>query len=155
MNEQLASQHIWFQRLIGNWKCEIECAVIPGEPAEKTSGTEVFRSMGDFWVIGEGIMETGDCAGQSVMTLGYDTRKNQFVGSFISSLMTHLWPYCGQLDSSGQKLILDSEGPSFADDKTMSRYQDSIEFIDDNHRVLTSQVLLPSGEWQRFMTAHY
>lgn len=155
MSEQPTSQHHWLQRLVGNWTCEIECVMAPGKPVEKSTGTETFRSLGDFWVIGEGIMGTGDCAGRSVMTLGYDTRKQQFVGSFIASLMTHLWPYCGQLDSSGRKLILDSEGPSFADDGTMARYQDSIEFIGENHRVLSSQVLLSSGEWQRFMTAHY
>lgn len=155
LNEQLTSQHQWLQRLVGNWACEYECEISPGEPVEKTSGTETFRSLGDIWVIGEGIMNTGDCAGRTVMTLGFDTRKQQFVGSFITSLMTHLWPYRGQLDGSGRKLILDSEGPSFSDEGAMARYQDSIEFIDDNHRVLSSQVLLSSGEWQRFMTAHY
>jgi hypothetical protein len=52
-------------------------------------------------------------------------------------------------------LTLDTEGPSFSGDGTMAKYQDTIEFIDDNYRTLRSQFLNADGSWQEFMIAHY
>ena len=72
----------------------------------------------------------------------------------MASVMTHLWPYNGSLDASEKVLTLDSEGPDFTGQK-MAKYQDCIEFIDDDHRVMTSRVLGDDGKWNHFMTVHY
>ena len=89
------------------------------------------------------------------MTLGFDPQTKRFVGTFIASAMTHLWPYRGSLDASGTTLTLDSEGPSFSGDGTMAKYQDIIEFVTKDHRTLTARVQSADGSWQQFMTAHY
>jgi hypothetical protein len=62
------------------------------------------------------------------MTLGYDPQTQRFVGSFVASMMTHLWPYNGTLNAEGTVLTLDAEGPSFAGDGATAKYQDIIEF---------------------------
>ena len=97
----------------------------------------------------------GGGIGLTIMTLGYDTAKKRFVGTFIGSMMTNLWVYDGALDATGTKVVLDSEGPSFSGDGTMSKYQDTIEIKDANNRVLSSSVQGPDGKWQHFMTSHY
>ena len=33
-------------------------------------------------------------------TLGYDPAKKKYVGTFIASVMTHLWIYSGSLDAA-------------------------------------------------------
>lgn len=150
------SQHLWLQKLVGDWSVESECIMGPDQPPMKTSGREVVRGLGKLWTIGEGSGNTpdgGSC--DSVMTLGYDTQGKRFVGTFIASVMTHLWPYDGQLDPTGKILTLNSEGPSFAGDGTMAKYQDIIEFITDDHRTLSAKVLGADGVWQHFMTSHY
>ena len=73
------------------------------------------------------------------MTLGYDPAKKAFVGTFIGSMMTHLWVYDGELDAAGKVLTLDAEGPSFAATDKMAKYKDAIEIKSDDHRVLTSR----------------
>lgn len=155
MNEQPASEHQWLQKLVGEWTFEGECSMGPDQPPVKSVGREVVRSLGGLWTIGEGTMSTGHTAGVSIMTLGFSPRLKRFVGTFVASMMTHLWPYEGTLDNDGKVLTLDSEGPSVAGDGTIAKYQDWIEFIDDDHRTLSSRVLLPTGEWLQFMTAHY
>jgi len=75
------------------------------------------------------------------------------VAPFIASMMTHMWSYDGALDASEMVLTLDAEGPSFTGEG-MAKYQDIIEFVDDNHRILTSRFQDEHGEWQHFMTAH-
>jgi hypothetical protein len=149
-------EHQWLQRLVGEWTYEGECNMGPDQPAMKMTGYENVRSLGEFWTIGEGGGDTPDgkpCS--TIMTLGFDPGKQRFVGTFIASAMTHLWPYNGTLDSTGKILTLDSEGPSFSGDGSMSRYQDIIEFVSDDHRTLTSRVPGPDGEWITFMSAHY
>ena len=149
-------EHQWLHRLVGEWTFESECSVPPDQAPMKGTGWETVRSLGGLWTIGEGsseVPEGGMC--DSIMTLGYDPQSKRFVGTFIASMMTYLWPYNGTLDASGNVLTLDTEGPSFADDGTMSKYQDIIEFLDIDHRTLSSQVLGADGQWKSFMKAHY
>jgi hypothetical protein len=89
------------------------------------------------------------------MTLGYDPVKKRYVGTFIGSMMTHMWVYDGQLDAAGKVLTLDTEGPSFTAEGKMARYKDVIELKDDNHRTLSSSFLGDDGQWHHFMTANY
>ena len=149
-------EHQWLQRLVGEWTFEAECSSGPDQPPMKNTGREVVRSLGGLWTIGEGEGEMpsgGTC--RSIMTLGYDPQTGRFVGTFIASVMTHLWPYNGSLDAAGKVLTLDSEGPSFAGDGKMAKYQDIIEFVSDDHRILSSQFLGEDGQWVPFMKAHY
>jgi hypothetical protein len=150
------AEHRWLHQLIGEWNIESEFRMEPDQPPMKTRGREVVRALGELWTIGEGSGNTpddGSC--DSMMTLGYDPAKKRFVGSFIASAMTHFWSYDGSLDESGRVLTLDAEGPSFAGDGTMARYQDIIEFVTDDHRTLTSRMQSSDGSWSQFMIAHY
>jgi hypothetical protein len=91
----------------------------------------------------------------TIMTLGYDPQNERFVGTFIASMMTHMWRYNGSLDATEKILTLETEGPSMTDPKKMSKYKDVIEIQSDSHRVLSSHVQDDNGHWRQFMTAHY
>jgi hypothetical protein len=156
MQVEVQKEHEWLRRLVGSWTYESEAIMAPGQPPVKMVGSELVRSLGDVWVICEG---KGECPGEgtgfTVMSLGYDTAKKRFVGSFIGSMMTNLWIYDGALDPTGTKLVLDAEGPTMAGDGSTAKYQDTIEIKSPDHRVLRSSILLPDGKWQQFMTSHY
>jgi hypothetical protein len=49
----------------------------------------------------------------------------------------------------------DSEGPGFGGPGTTAKYQDVIEFIRDDHRVLRSRRPGDDGQWHEFMNANY
>lgn len=149
-------EHQWLHKLIGEWTFEGECNMGPDQPPIKNTGRESVRSLGGLWTVGEGESEMpGGGTSQSLMTLGYDPQLQRFVGTFIAGCMTWLWPYNGSLDADKKVLTLDSEGPSFADDGTMTKYQDIIEFLDDDLRTLSSQYLNADGKWVPFMKARY
>lgn len=149
------AEHQWLQRMVGEWTSEAEAVMEPGAPPATFTGTESVRSLGGLWVIGEG---SGDMPGggamQTVITFGYDPQKGKYVGSFVGSMMTHLWLYEGSLDAAG-KLVLDTEGPDFAAGGKMGKFQDVVEFVDDDHRVMRSHRRDDNGAWQQFMIAHY
>jgi hypothetical protein len=101
---------------------------------------------------GEGEMPGGGI-GLTLMTLGYDPAKKKYVGTFIGSMMTHLWVYEGTRE--GNVLTLDTVGPSFSGDGSLVAYQDIIEIVSDDHRTLNSQLKGPDGNWAKFMSGHY
>ncbi len=155
MISEAQDEHRWLHRLIGDWRFEAECGAGPGQPPMKFNGSEIVRSLGGLWTIGEGIGETPEGSTHtSIMTLGYDPSKKCFVGTFVSSMMTHLWPYSGKLNAEGDALELDSEGPAFSGEG-MAKYKDTIKLVDDHHRILSSKMLGGDGQWTEFMTSHY
>ena len=56
---------------------------------------------------------------------------------------------------AGKVLTLDTEGPDFSGGLAMVPYQDIIEFVSDDHRMLKSQLHDKDGNWNHFMAAHY
>jgi hypothetical protein len=154
MQAQPQKEHQWLQKLVGEWTSEADAVMGPDKPPEKFKGTESVRSLGGVWVVCEGQGEMpGGGAATTIMTLGYDPVRKRFIGTFIGSMMTHLWLYDGALN--GNVLTLDAEGPNFAAEGKMAKYQDMIEFKSDDHRILSSQMLGDDGKWNQFMTAHY
>ena len=157
MQVELRDEHRWLERLVGEWTFESDMPAQPGEAPSTHRGTERVRSLGGAWVVCEMSMDEAPDGGtgQSIMTLGFDTARGRFVGTFVTSMMTHLWLYDGTLDESGRVLTFDTEGPSFTDEGGMSQYRDQIELDGDDRRVLRSLVQGKDGEWTEFMVARY
>lgn len=155
MQAEPQKEHEWLLQLVGDWTFEVE-GEEPGKEPMKASGTETVRSLGDLWVVGEGEGDMPDgTPGTTQLTLGYDPSTQRFVGTWIGSMMTHMWVYDGELDDSGRVLVLDSEGPSMSGGPAKAKYQDVIEIEDDDTRLLRSRVLGDDGDWHEFMTARY
>jgi Protein of unknown function (DUF1579) len=155
MHVEPQAEHQWLNQFLGEWSSETECQVGADQPPSKSKGSEVVRSLGGIWIVseGEGEMPDGEM-GKTVVTLGYDPKSDRYVGTFIGGMMTHLWIYNGSLDAAGKVLTLDTEGPNFAEN-SMTKYQDIIEFVSPDHRIMTSKILEENGNWLEFMTAHY
>jgi hypothetical protein len=91
----------------------------------------------------------------TIMTLGFDPEKERFVGTFVGSMMTYMWSYEGRLAPDGKSLVLDTEGPSFPDTAKIVKYQDSVEIVAEDHRILRSRYLGDDGAWHEFVKADY
>lgn len=156
MNIKPQIEHAWLRKLVGEWTFDVAATMEPGTSPERFRGTESVRTLGGLWIVaeGEGEMPGGGTA-KTIMTLGYDPRRQRYVGTWIGSMMTHLWVYDGELDAKGTVLTLDTEGPDMSAEGKMARYQDVIEFVNDDCRLLSSQMLGADGAWRRFMTATY
>ncbi len=153
--EQPQKEHQWLQQLVGEWTYEVKGMTGPNQPLEKSTGTESVQSVGGLWVVAEGQGEMCGTMATTIMTLGYNPQKQRFVGTWMGSMMTHLWIYDGELDASERVLTLHSEGPSMAGDRQMAQYKDVIEFKSSDRRVLSSFCQGDDGQWHQFMTANY
>jgi hypothetical protein len=149
-------EHEWLQQLVGEWTWESDLPTEPEKEGQNHRGTEVVRSLGGIWIVGEGRGNAPDgTPSTTIMTLGFSPEKNKYVGTFVASVMTDLWIYEGFVDRNANALVLDTEGPSFADMSKRAKYKDTIRIIDKDNRVLTSEYQDESGQWQEFMRARY
>lgn len=148
------SEHQWLDQLVGNWSFEHACQMPDGSQAS-TPGKMDCRSLGGMWLICEssGLSDDGT-SWSSIMTLGFDPAKNRYVGTFIGSMMAHIWPYQGVVDSTGKRLPLESEGPKFGGEGTC-KYRDTIEIIDQDNWLFTSEMHTDDGQWVQFMTGKH
>jgi Protein of unknown function (DUF1579) len=156
MKNEPQKEHQWLQQLIGEWMYEGEATMEPGQPPSKFEGSESVRSLGGLWILAEGRGEMPGCgAATTVLTLGYDPQKQRYVGTWVGSMMTHLWLYDGVLDAAGRVLTLNAEGPHMAAEGKVAQYKDVIEFKSADHRVLTSHMFGEDGKWHGLMWANY
>lgn len=148
-------EHQRLRKFLGEWTYEGSVSLEPGQPPERFTGTESARSFGDLWIIVEGQVDMpGMGSARTSLALGYDTKRNRFVGSYIMSVMSNLWVYEGSLDAAEKILTLETEGPGMTEERT-SRFRDVYEFRSDDHRVLTSHMLGDDGTWREFSRAEY
>ncbi len=155
MPAQPHKEHDWLHKMVGEWTYESEADMGPDQPSQAFTGSETVRSLGGLWVIAEGQGEM--CSGgtmTSIMTLGYDPQTQGYTGTWIGSMMTHLWVYAGEMDAAERVLTLNAQGPAMSGDG-MAQYKDVIEFKSDDCRTLTSSVLGDDGEWHQFVTTTY
>ncbi len=144
-------EHEWLKQLEGEWITESEAVMAPGEAPVKIKGTEVVRSLGGFWTIGEIKADVMGTPITGIMTLGYDSQKKKYVGIWVASMDGHLWKYEGTVDDSGKVLTLNTEGPAEPGGK-MAKMKDVIEIKNKDHKVMTSYMQNEDGKWVQFMT---
>ncbi len=147
-------EHGWLHRMLGDWTYEHE-ATMPDGTTHRARGRETVRPLGPYWIVGEG---EGDMPGGGTarwtVTVGYDTPRQRFRGSWCGSMMPSMFFYDGALEADGVTLPLESEGPAF-DGSGMALYRDTVAMTDENTRTLTSHVKGPDGGWIRFMHGTY
>lgn len=154
MHGEPQEQHRWLEQLLGEW------TVISQDPTGNASSdqdwVEKVRSLSGLWVVceGQGTMPDGKAA-ETLMTLGFNPETGRYVGTWVGSMMTHMWVYDGELEDDGRTLALNCDGPDFESPGRTARYQDRITFVDANHRTLTARVQNEDGSWNEMMRADY
>lgn len=147
-------EHEWLAQFVGEWESDSEASAGPGQPAIKCKGTMTSKKLGDFWVVNE---LTGNMLGtemKGLQTLGYDTEKKKYVGTWVDNMMGHMWKYEGTVDAGGKKLMLEAEGPSMTEPGKTAKYRDSYEFKSKDHVIATSEMQDEKGNWVTFMTGN-
>ncbi len=156
MSAQQADRAAEFlEQLTGDWSVVSEATLGPGEEPVRMESREVARLIGGKWLVGESTAAPDEQPFTSILTVGYDPSREQFVGTWISSRQTHMWQYTGELDVSGTVLTLETEGPIMGDPTRTAQYREIIEIEDADHKVMRSLILGPDGEWFEFARAEY
>jgi uncharacterized protein YndB with AHSA1/START domain len=148
--------HGWLHRMLGEWRFETECAGPQGGPPMKNRGIERVRSLGGYWVVGEseGECPMGGGLARMVITMGYDVVAKRFRGSWVGSMMGHMFVYDGMLDLATSTLSLDTDGPSFTGQGT-ARYRDIVQLVSDSERLVTGHLVASDGSLTELMRSTF
>lgn len=147
-------QHEWLKQFTGEWESEAEAKGGPEQPAMKCKGTVKSRMLGAFWVISESKAEMMGTTVEAIQTIGYDSTKKKYVGSWGDSMLNYMWKYEGTVDETGKILTLEAEGPNFLAEGKTAKFRDAYEFKSKDHIVATSSMLGDDGKWVTFMTGN-
>lgn len=147
-----AQEHEFLKQFVGEWDCDVEAFLEPGKPPTKLKSSMTGHTLGDFWAV---VVVKGDMLGMPYHgqgTFGYDSQnKKKYVGTWADSMSEFLWHYEGVVD--GNKLVLNSEGPSPAEPGKLVKARDTWEFRSQDLIVLTGQMEGPDGQLMTMMTA--
>jgi hypothetical protein len=148
-------EHKLLEQFAGEWTVE-STANIPGSDEPMTcTGTESSKLMGGFWFVADGEGDMGGMKMTSLMTIGYDTKAKQYVGTFVCSAGDTMWEYTGKFDETGKKLILSTTGPAMMDPDAMVEYEETLELVDADHKTFTSSVKGDDGKWTEIVKMEY
>ena len=153
MQVEIRDEHRWLEGFTGEWQMLADPNAPPEETTDDWHESGRMLETGSWLVVqSHGAMPGGGKA-ESVFTVGFDASRGKYVGTWIGSMMDHLWVYEGVRD--GNSLVLNSVGPSWDRPGQMDSYQDIYTLDGPDARSLKSQVLQTDGTWKVFMTAKY
>lgn len=141
--------HEWLKQLEGEWVCEFEATMAPGQPPIKGKGSESVRSLGGLWIVSEMKADMMGAPMTGLMTVGYDAEKKKYVGTWVCNMDPDLLHYVGTVD--GKTITLECEGKNPTTGKKCLM-KDVTEIKDKDHKVLTSYIKGDDGKWTQFMT---
>ena len=144
----------FLQRIVGSWEYDQEAVNGPGQPPQKSKGTEDGRMVGP-WAVMEIHGESAAGPYTGILTIGPTADPKRYVGTWISSMSPDMVQYqqCS-LDESGRVLTLDTLLPDPTDPTKQTRFRDVFELVDDGHKTLRSMMEM-NGSWTTFVTANY
>lgn len=146
------AEHQWLDKFVGTWQSDVKSYMEPGQPPMVSTGTDVVKPVGEFWVVSnyKGTMMDQPFFGN--MTLGYDADKHMFVSTWVDSMSGHLWNYEGNVDATGKILTLEAEGPCPMHGGKNVKFRDVTEFKTPDTKINTMYVQDEDGKWNPMMT---
>ncbi len=147
-------EHQWLKQFVGKWETQSEGSMGPDQPAMKCKGILEGRMLGGFWVVNEMELDMMGTPMTGIQTIGYDPAAKKFVGTWVDSMMNHMWNYEGRVDDTGKILTLDAMGPNFMAEGKLTKFRDAYEFKSADHVIATSSMMGEDGKWIVFMTGN-
>lgn len=149
-------EHEWLRQLEGTWAGEVDMLLDPMNPAKppekpiRSKVTESTTLLGGWWALAVVKSEMMGQPFEGRGQYGYDVEKKKYVGTWIDSMMPHLWEYEGSLDASGKVLTLEAMGPDCVNPGAMAKFRDVHQIVDKDTRRMSSAVQR-EGKWMPIM----
>ena len=140
-------EHEWLKRFVGQWDVVSEGSTGEGQPPIKGKAVMNSSMLGELWVVNSSDHEIAGMNMKSIRMIGYDTKKKKYVGIWADSMINYMWHYEGTVDESGNKILLEVEGPSMTGGGKMTKYRDAFEFTDDDTIIATSSMQGKDKKW--------
>jgi hypothetical protein len=149
---QPLNEHEWLKQFEGDWETKMEASAGPGQPEMKCEGTMTSKPLGGFWVVSYWKAAMMGTPTEAVQTIGYDSKKKKYVGTWVDSMTDLMWKYEGTVDPTGKILTLEADGPNFTMPGQTAKFRDVYEFKSPDEIATSSAMQSADGNWVTFMT---
>jgi hypothetical protein len=142
-------EHELLERFVGDWHTESEMTMGPDQPSMKCKGQIHAATLGKMWLVANVENNVMGTKMNAVLTLGYDPDKKKYVGTWIDSMVNHLWHYNGWLEDDGKTLILEAEGPNMMQPGTgkTAKFRDVYIFKSPDQMETKALMQQEDGKW--------
>lgn len=147
---QAVKEHAFLNKFVGTWKSVADYTMAPGQPPMKTEATSKCRMIGKYWIHNEITSDGGGQTVTAIQTIGYDSEKKKYFGTWIDSMFDYMWRYEGTVSEDGTTMTLEAEGPNFMTGKGTAKFREIYEFKSPGHIVSKSLALDENGKWIEF-----
>ena len=144
--ESPTEQHEWLQQLVGTWDSKATITIPGGGGSFETEGVSENRMMGGFWLVSEVTSDYGGQEMPALQQIGFDPKKQSFIGTWTDASASRLWTYEGRLSDDGKTLNLESEGPNFLTGKGTAEFRDSYT-VESPDRLKAESFIKQDGKW--------
>lgn len=148
---QPTAEHKWLEQFVGDWETTAKSEESPDVPSMTCEGTIKSQMLGGFWVVNRTTNKVQGMEIEAVQSIGYDPKKKKYIGTYVDSVMSHMWIYEGTVDKTGKILTLEAEGPNMMEPGKTAMYRDIYEFKSKDEIIATAQYQDPSGNWVTMM----
>lgn len=132
---QPGPEHAKLKKLVGEYKTEAEMVMAPGQPPQKSSGTQTYQEMlGGRYIHGhyEGEMMGMPFTGMSLM--GYDNQKKKYFTAWVDSMSTGMMVSEGTANASGKVITFTGSYDDPMTGKAKKYRQVTTVESDDRHK---------------------
>ena len=140
-------EHELLERFLGDWETESEMMQGPNQPPMKCKGQLHASALGKMWLVANVENDIMGTKMNAQFTLGYDPEKNKYVGTWIDSIMNHMWQYNGWVEDGGKTLILEAEGPNMMEPGKTAKFRDVYIFKSPDQMETKAMMQQEDGKW--------
>jgi len=144
---QPTPEHAELVQGVGEWEGTLTMFV-PGLPSEPIPCRESVSAVGGFWTTSKFTCDLMGAPFVGAGTLGYDSERKLFVGTWIDSLNTRLTVMEGKVDPARKTLVMHYEAQSPA---TGELTPHRVETVHASADAYTSTFYVGAGEGQKHM----
>lgn len=143
----VTEQHKLVQAGVGEWEGTLTMFMPDMEPTPMTAKESV-TAVGDYWTTSRFEADMGGMPFFGASTLGYDSDKKQFVGTWIDSTTTYMTVMHGEFNKEKNTLVMHWEGPNWMGDGALIPFR-----MESVHRadVAVTNFFMGEGQTTRHM----
>jgi hypothetical protein len=147
-------EHGMLQRHLGTWNVDCTYFMDPSQPPMKVQAKETVEGVGPFWTVSRFESDMMGMAFVGRATLGYDSVKKKWVGTWIDSMSPVMFPYEGSFDASSGVLEMSGRGhmAHFGGDVD---YRMTQHFRNDDTHDFHMYVTIPGGPEVKMFSYEY
>lgn len=150
---QVGAEHRKLHGLVGDWMATSEFTAEADEAMATGQASVSIHPIGEHWISADFAGTHAGAEYRGVLTLGFDSRKQSYVGTYVDDTCNHLWVYEGSMNADNTILTLYAEAPVVAEVEGTVWVREVYD-LQQGDRVEVRSYTQDRGTWDLYQTLY-